>query len=117
MKARVWLLPLIALACLSSASTAAQAPVVNEPGKPTVGRMLVVNRAGGEAIPVRVEGASDAIPVAARFARQAWEYRLLAAPAGEDPTPALNALGGEGWELTAVSTTATRTLWTFKRPK
>jgi len=117
MKPRMLLLPLVAFACFSSASPGAQVPVINEPGKPTIGRMVVVNQDRSEAIPVRVEGAGETLPVAARLARQAWEYRLLSVPPGDDPSSALNTFGGDGWELVTVSTAGARSLWTFKRPK
>jgi len=108
---------LLGFAGLASASPAAQTPpIVNEPGKPTVAQMLIINRDRAEAIPVKLQGAGDVIAVYAQLARQAWEYRQIAT-ANEDPAPALNAAGLEGWEVVAMTPGAARTVWTLKRPK
>ena len=125
---------LLVSASLSSASPAAQAPVRNEPGMPTIGRIFVLNKERGEAIPVNVQSAGDVIPVTvmgapavtlaantalgARTLRQAWEYRQLSLPIAADPTEALNAAGAEGWEAVgAASGGASRTTWILKRPR
>jgi hypothetical protein len=42
---------------------------------------------------------SETTVVNARAVRQNWEYRQVQLPASADPTPALNGVGGEGWEL------------------
>jgi hypothetical protein len=109
------LVVLLGIAALS-ASSAAQVPQINEPGKPTVAQMFVINRERAEAIPVKLQAAGDVIPVYAQLARQAWEYRQLATP-NENPGPALNAAGSEGWEVVALTPGDTRTVWTLKRPK
>lgn len=110
------LLVLLGIAGLSS-SSAAQGPVVNEPGKPTVAQMLVVNRERAEAIPVKLQTTGDVIPVYAQLARQAWEYRQLSTANADDPTSALNAAGLEGWEIVGMTPGSVRTVWTLKRPK
>jgi hypothetical protein len=118
MKPRSFLLvAFLGAAGLSSASPAAQAPIVNEPGKPTIGRMLIINRERAEAIPVTLQGAGDVIPVHAQLARQAWEYRQLATPNADDASPSLNAAGIDGWEVVAMVQGPVRTVWTLKRPK
>jgi len=95
----------------SSALLARQA---NEPGMPTVARSHILNRGAQEAIPVVIQNGGELQPVTivgtpsvslasdtlmlTRQMRQAWEYRRVSMPAGEDPTAALNAAGMEGWE-------------------
>jgi hypothetical protein len=120
MKSRAFLLVgLLAAAGASSASPAAQAqaPVVNEPGRPTLARMLIINKDRTEAIPVTVQSGGDAIPVHAQLARQAWEYRQLSTANVDDASTALNGAGAEGWEVVAASTAPGRTVWTLKRPR
>jgi hypothetical protein len=91
----------------------------NQPGRPSVARVLVSNRARSEAIPVMIQG-GDVQPVtvmgtpmvglvpntsvASRAVRQAWEYTHLPVNAGIDPTAALNAAGTEGWEAVGFVT-------------
>jgi hypothetical protein len=116
MKRRLLCLVVLLGIAAMSASSAAQVPQINEPGKPTVAQMLVINRERGEAIPVKLQAAGDVIPVYAQLARQAWEYRQIAT-ANEDPAPALNAAGSDGWEVVAMTPGVTRTVWTLKRPK
>jgi hypothetical protein len=92
-----------------------QAP--NDPGRPTQARVYVTNRDRADAIPVTIQAVASTEPlrvtlsgtpsftltettvVNARAARQNWEYRQVQLPASADPTPALNGVGGEGWEL------------------
>jgi hypothetical protein len=110
----------ISCAALSGGGRAAAQQTVqvpNEPGKPTQARVYVVNRDRAEAIPVTLYAGvganeamrviwagsptvtlNDAAPVPTRAARQNWEYRQIMVRATEDPTPALNTAGGEGWE-------------------
>lgn len=85
----------------------------NEAGKPTLARVLVINQAGTEAVPVRV---MDADPVnvtvagmpavTSHAARQSWEYRQLSVASGQDPTSLLNNAGLDGWETTGVALSA-----------
>ena len=91
----------------------------NAPGRPSVARVLVSNRARSEAIPVTIQG-GDVMPVsvmgtptvvfapnasvASRAVRQAWDYQPLPLNTGVDPTAALNAAGTEGWEAVGVVT-------------
>lgn len=57
--------------------------------------------------------------------RPRWEYKILSSAYADEKarTEALNTLGNEGWELTGVSdshensTTFTRTVLYFKRPR
>lgn len=90
----------------------------NDPGRATQARVYIINRERADAIPVTIQAVASTEPlrvalagtqsvaisgvpeVNARVARQNWEYRLAQVPATADPTPALNSLGGEGWELT-----------------
>ena len=100
-------------------SAADQIPQVpNDPGRATQARVYILNRELADAIPVTLQAVASTEPlrvavagtptvtvsgateVSARAARQNWEYRLAQVPATADPTPALNGLGGEGWELT-----------------
>jgi hypothetical protein len=56
--------------------------------------------------------------VEARIARQSWEYRTLAVPAGQDPVAVLNGAGVDGWEATGLTVPATGgTIVFMKRPK
>jgi hypothetical protein len=90
----------------------------NDPGRATQARVYILNRERADAIPVTIQAVASTEPlrvavagtptvtvsgateVSARAARQNWEYRLAQVPATADPTPALNGLGAEGWELT-----------------
>lgn len=105
----------------------------NAPGMPTLARMLVIN--GSEnAIPVVIQPGGDVQPVTvigtlpvtttaesmvgARAVRQAWEYRAIAVPSGQDPSSALNTAGVDGWEAVGVmagSSGSTQVL--LKRPR
>ena len=91
----------------------------NQPGRPSVARVLVSNRARSEAIPVTIQGGDvlavsvmgtpmvGLVPntsVASRAMRQAWEYQPLPLNAGIDPTAALNTAGSDGWEAIGVVT-------------
>ena len=120
------------------AAAGSQVPVPlpdNDPGRPTLNRVYVVNRDRADAIPVSVRDmVSDepirvAVtgvpsvtmggPVEIRVVRHAWEYRQMTLPAGEDPTAALNAAGAEGWEAIGapimISNNSARLI--LKRPK
>jgi hypothetical protein len=96
-----------------------QAP--NVPGMPTQARMVVVNGAGepipvvigsgGQVQPVTVVGTPSVLlsadtVVTTREGRQAWEYRSIAVPSGQDAAVAANAAGAEGWEAVGVTPAA-----------
>jgi hypothetical protein len=52
-----------------------------------------------------------------RATRQAWGYRTLTVPAGQDPVAALNAAGADGWETTGVALSSPGgTVILLKRP-
>ena len=103
----------------SSTLVAQQAPPVNQPGMPTLARMMVINRGADEAVPVVVTSGGEVQPVAVISApavtlapnavvgvqalRQAWDYRHLVLRSGENVTDALNAAGADGWEAVGVA--------------
>ena len=105
----------------------------NQPGYPTLAGVHVLNRDRSDAVPVKVQNTGDSLPVvlvgeptvmlsasavvAARSARQVWDYRRLVVPTGDDPTAALNAAGLEGWEAIATTTSGATTAWVLKRPR
>jgi hypothetical protein len=121
-------------------AAAGQVPVPlpdNDPGRPTPNRVYVINRDRADAIPVSVRDLVSNEPVRVtvtgtpsvtlnqsaavetRVGRQAWEYRQVTLPAGEDPTPVLNAAGAEGWEAIGspimISNNSARLI--LKRPR
>ncbi len=122
------------LLCAGSTVGAQQVPPRNEPGYPTLARVLVINRADLEAIPVTVQPSGMPLSVAvsgmptvsltetatvgARRVRQTWEYRQITITPGADPTNLLNAAGADGWEATGLGmASGDRTLLILKRPK
>lgn len=137
MKLAVLLAAVAVLSGLASASSRAQGAAVrppqNEPGAPTVARVFVLNHDRADAVPVTVHSAGDVLPVAvasmpavslaadtamvARAARQRWEYRELARPAGDDAVDALNEAGMDGWEAVGATPVGGRTVWLLKRPR
>ena len=110
-----------------------QKPPPNDPGKPTQAKVLVINHARTEAVPVTiVSEVSDPVRttvvgtpsvtvtglVEARAARQMWEYRQVALAAGQDAAPVLNGLGQDGWEAVGVSPgSSTASTVLLKRPR
>jgi hypothetical protein len=122
-----------AASAVSSVLVARQQVLPNDPGKPTLAQMFVVNgrdaavpvvlQAGGEMQPVTIVGtpsvslAGDAT-VTVRRTRQLWEYRTISVAGGDDLAAVLNGEGADGWEavsVTAGSAGATRVL--LKRPR
>jgi hypothetical protein len=52
-----------------------------------------------------------------RATRQSWEYRTVSVATGQDPSPALNTAGADGWETTGVALPAAGgTVILLKRP-
>src|SRR5262245_46116111 len=117
---RVRMLLVLAAAAVSTSSSATLgAAGQNQPGLPTIAQVQVLNRDRSEAIPVKVQGPVEVLPVTfvgtptvtlpattlvtARVPRQAWEYRQLTTGATIDATTALNGAGADGWELVAVT--------------
>jgi hypothetical protein len=105
----------------------------NQPGLPTLAKVHILNRERAEAVPVRVMGSADVLPISVvgeptvnlspaavigtRSARQLWEYRRLSVSAAQDATAALNGAGNEGWEAVGMVTVGENAIWTLKRPK
>jgi len=132
----VALLAVAVAASSSSSSVIAQQRAVpnrlNDPGMPTVARMYILNSGADEAVPVILHGGSDVQPVtvmalpavslaagttvSSSAARQAWEYRQVTVPGGQDPSAALNAAGAEGWEAVSSSTSTVGLQVLMKRP-
>jgi hypothetical protein len=106
----------------SSALVARQPPQApNVPGMPTQARTLIINGVGepvpvvigngGQVQPVTIVGTPSVVVTAdsaitTRAGRQAWEYRAIPLPAGQDAAAVLNAAGAEGWEAVGVTTGA-----------
>jgi hypothetical protein len=128
----------LVLAGMLGAGLAASSPALvagqqNQPGFPTLAKVHVLNRERTEAVPVKVQGGGDVLPVSVvgeptvvllptavvstRTARQLWEYRRIVVAAKEDPTAALNSAGGEGWEAVGSATLGETIVWMLKRPR
>ena len=107
-----------------------------QPGQPTQGKVWIQNRGDEEAVPVTVHNVATGPPlrvqiagaptvsivsgsiVGARVVRQAWEYRDVSIPAGQDPAAILNTAGADGWEASGVVSTDQRgTVVIMKRPR
>ena len=106
-----------------------------QPGQMTQARVWVQNKGRDEAVPVDLrESNLDAPlrvqvinaepqygstnPIAVRAARQTWEYETVAVTLDQDPRPALNRLGVEGWETTGITLPAPNaTRFLLKRPR
>ncbi|HYN07663.1 MAG TPA: hypothetical protein VES67_09755 [Vicinamibacterales bacterium] len=111
--------------------------VPNEPGRATQARVYVINRDRADAIPVTLQGVASTDPlrvtwsgtpavtlsetstVPTRVVRQNWEYRTITLRATEDPTPALNTAGAEGWEALGPALLLQNgdVRWMLKRPR
>jgi hypothetical protein len=105
----------------------------NQPGRPTLAEVHVLNRDRADAIAVKIQSTGDVLPVTivgepsvavspkttlgVRATRQVWEYRQLTVKSGEDSIAALNALGGDGWEALGAQTVSSSVVWTLKRPR
>jgi hypothetical protein len=124
---------------LAAGGTAMQRGVSQDstqyPGQPTRANVWIQNRGDMEAVPVSIENVStlsalrvevagvprvtiDPAGVAqVRTSRQAWGYRSVSVPAGQDPVAALNAAGADGWETTGVAiSSGGATVIVLKRP-
>lgn len=103
----------------AAAFVAAQSTV--RPGDPTQAHVWVENRQPNEAVPVTVERMNGTVAVhvgslepslvlAARAARQRWEYRIVTIDAG-----VLEQVGNDGWEAVSVVPSSGSVL--LKRPR
>jgi hypothetical protein len=105
------------------------------PGQPTRANVWIQNRGDVEAVPVSIERMASEAPLRVevmgeptvtmdprsvlqvRAARQAWGYRAITVPAGQDAAVALNGVGADGWETTGVALpSAGGTVILLKRP-
>jgi hypothetical protein len=101
-------------------TTAAPGQNTERPGELTRANVWIQNRSSSEAIPVVLQDVATSAPidvqvvgtptvalgptstVQARRVRQAWEYRTVSIPRGQDVAAALGTAGMEGWEVTGV---------------
>ena len=107
-----------------------------QPGQSTQARVWIQNRGETETVPVSIQNVASIAPLRVELtgdpvvtlgtrsvvqtlaARQPWEYRSLRVLLGQDPAPALNAAGADGWEATGVALTDQGgTLVVMKRPR
>jgi hypothetical protein len=129
--------PMLFLLCvltIGAATVALRARQENQPGMPTTARMFILNRGGGEAVPVMLHPGVDAQPVTfsgapavtvaasavlpVRQARVAWEYQRLAFAPGDEAMATLDRAGLEGWEAVGVvSDGPGRMALLLKRPR
>jgi len=130
---------LSACVLLTAGGTAMQRGLAQDstqyPGQPTRANVWIQNRGDLEAVPVSIENVSTesalrvelagvprvtvdpASVVQVRTARQAWAYRSVSVAAGQDPVPALNGAGVDGWETTGVAiSSGGATVILLKRP-
>jgi len=121
------------LLATSSAVEATQGALPNVPGMPTQAQTVIINApsqpvpvvvaSGGEVQPVTLIGTPSVMlapgaSVVAQTARQAWEYRSLGVPSGQDPSSALNVAGLEGWEAVGMIPGGAGTIQiVLKRPR
>ncbi len=114
MSLKIRLLLSVCLALAAGVAIYAQ----NKPGDMTQARVWIENRQPTDAIPVVVEtsavpmrvqiagtptvGLDPATTIAARAVRQAWDYRTIAVPTGQDPASLLLTAGNDGWEVAGV---------------
>jgi hypothetical protein len=107
-------------ACLAFAAGVAMfaAPAQNRPGEITPPHVWIENREASDAIPVAVQNTATPVrvlvtgmpnvtidpasTVPTRLVRQAWDYRTIAVPNGQDPANLLVAPGNDGWEVAGV---------------
>jgi hypothetical protein len=105
----------------------------SRPGEVGESHVLVDNRAPEQAIPVVVQRNLDPLRVqvtgthtvtidpmsvvAARAARQPWEYRTITVAAGQDPAGSLAGAGAEGWEAVGLQTGQGGAIVLLKRPR
>jgi hypothetical protein len=106
-----------------------------QPGQMTQARVWIQNQGRDEAVPVALrESNLDAPlpvhiinaepkygstnPVQIRYARQTWEYEIVAVPTGNDVAAVLNVRGAAGWETTGIAfATPGGTTLLLKRPR
>src|SRR5471032_112214 len=80
------------------------------PGDMTQARVWIENRAADEAIPVVLQNPTAPLRVqidpstivAARAARQQWEYRSVSLATGDDPAKVFQNAGAQGWEAVGI---------------
>ena len=80
------------------------------PGDMTQARVWVENRSANEAIPVVLQNPAAPLRVqidpssivAARAARQQWEYRSISLATSDDPAKVLQNAGAQGWEAVGI---------------
>ena len=105
----------------SAVYVAAQSTV--RPGDPTQARVWIENRSSDEAVPVKVEringtanihlsSIDSSIVLAARSARQRWEYRVVAFDSA-----ALEIAGNDGWEAVGLMPSSGTPSILLKRPR
>lgn len=118
----------VAIGMVLGAAILAQDRGSAQPGYPTQAHVWIENRGGDQAVPVvfaqgagvRVVGPvtlDSSTRVNTLTARQAWEYRSVAIPAGEDAGTVLKSLGADGWEVAGVLGTAPNAVVLMKRPR
>ncbi len=124
---------LLALAGVVAAGGLVFAQRENVPGFPTLARVHVLNRDRADAVGVVIHDATVTLPVtgsvtvataanatvATRESRQGWEYRQVAAPAGQELLDLLNKAGADGWEAVGPvpGAPAGNAAWILKRPR
>ena len=129
----------IALAALGIAVTAGPAMMAappqagqDRPGQIGQARVFVENTGKNQAVPVALQDATINVQVVgtptvafaptavvqARVVRQAWEYRTVRVPAGQDAAAALSAAGADGWEAMGIQSADTAgMIVVLKRPR
>jgi hypothetical protein len=112
--------------CVATLAAPAQQ---DRPGIVLQPRVIVENRGRSQVIPVSVQEwatGEKAITVQvvgrptvdARLVLQAWSYRTVKVPVGQDLAAALTAAGDEGWEVTGVQVAdSSGTSLLLKRPR
>lgn len=117
-----------AVLLLCAATLAAPAPQ-DRPGIVLQPRVIVENRGRNQVIPVSVQEwvtgerpvtvqVSGEPTVQARLVLQAWAYRTVTVPSGQDMASVLAAPGAEGWEATGIqSSSASGVMLLLKRPR
>ena len=104
----------------------------DRPGQIGQARVFVENTGKNQAVPVALQDAAINVQVVgtptvafaptavvqARVVRQAWEYRTVRIPAGQDAAAALSAAGADGWEAMGIQSADTAgMIVVLKRPR
>jgi hypothetical protein len=104
----------------------------DRPGQIGQARVFVENTGKDQAVPVALQDAAINVQVVgnptvafaptavvqARVIRQAWEYRTVRIPAGQDAAVALSAAGADGWEAMGIQPAdAAGIVIVLKRPR